>query len=336
MSEIENSNSISFIIPVLNGAEFIGDCLEHIIAEMESTDEIIVVDNGSTDETLEIVRKYEKVVVLQHPAVTIAALRNRGAEIAKGTLLAFIDSDCLVCQGWRMAVENAMSDDSIHATGSMSAVPAAAPWVERAWLSQRFKSRTKVPYMGSANFIVRKDVFEDVNGFDETLVTDEDTDIGMRITGRGYNVVDDPATRIIHLGNSKTIAQYYKRQKWHSTSVMKTAFKGGLDKPFIMTILFMLSCAFSIFYLLISKFSGISFILLATSLLMVPAFTVLYKITIFKNINYFFYLVVLYFIFYSARSITITQLFFKRLFSRWPKNSNRKPTHIPRVDSREE
>jgi glycosyltransferase involved in cell wall biosynthesis len=288
---------------------------------MDVNDEIIVVDNGSTDGTVDIVKKYKKAAVLQYPEITIAGLRNRGAEIAGGTLLAFIDSDCLLCQGWRKAVEDTMSEESIHATGSMSAVPSGAKWVERAWLSQRFKSRTKVSYMGSANFIVKRDVFRDVNGFDESLVTDEDTDIGIRITERGYNIVDDPAVRIIHLGNSKTIGQYYKRQKWHATSVMETAFKGGFDKPFIMTVLFMLGCALSIIYLIISGFNEISLFLLALSLLAVPAFTAFYKIINFKNIDYFFHLVILFFIFYLARSITITQYLFKKIGLKRSENS---------------
>jgi len=227
-------------------------------------------------------------------------------------LLAFIDSDCLLLRGWREAVENILSDGSVHATGSMSAVPEGAKWVERAWLSQRYKTRTKVYYMGSANFIVRRDVFQEVEGFDESLVTDEDTDIGIRITEKGYNIVEDPAVGIIHLGNSKTISEYYRRQKWHATSVIDTAFKEGVDKPFIMTVLFMLSCAISVIYLIVSGINEISLFLLVFSLLAIPALTVFYKMITFKNAGYFFHLAILFFIFYLARSITITQYIFKK------------------------
>lgn len=313
---MEIKNSISFVIPVLNGAGHIGDCLNHIKAEMEPGDEIIVVDNGSTDGTVELVKGYKEVKVLQFPDITIAGLRNRGAEIAGGTLLAFIDSDCLLLRGWREAVENILGDDSIQATGSMSAVPEGAKWVERAWLSQRYKTRTKVYYMGSANFIVKKEVFQEVNGFDESLVTDEDTDIGIRISEKGYNIVEDPAVGIIHLGNSKTIAEYFRRQKWHATSVIDTAFKEGIDKPFIMTVLFMLGCALSVSYLIISGINGISLTLLALSLLAIPALTAFYKMITFKNVGYFFHLTILFFIFYLARSITITQYLFKKFTSK--------------------
>jgi len=308
-------NSVSFIIPVLNGAAHIGDCLDHIQAEMEAGDEIIVVDNGSTDGTLDIVKEYD-VRVLEFPDITIAGLRNRGAEIAGGTLLAFIDSDCLLLRGWREAVEDILGDDSIHATGSISAVPESARWVEKAWLSQRYKNRTKVYYMGSANFIVKKEIFQEVGGFDESLVTDEDTDIGIRITEKGYNIVEDPAVGIIHLGNSKTLSEYYKRQRWHATSVIDTAFKEGIDKPFIMTVLFMLCSSLSFIYLIFSGINEITLFLLALSLLAIPALTAFYKVITFKNAGYFFHLVILFFIFYLARSITITQYLFKRLASK--------------------
>jgi glycosyltransferase involved in cell wall biosynthesis len=306
--------SISFIIPVLNGADTIGDCLKHINAEMKTGDEIIVVDNGSTDETLEIVKGFDKVKILQFPSVTIAGLRNRGAEIACGEILAFIDADCLISPGWRQAVQSIMSDGKVHATGSMSAVPPSAPWVERAWLSLRYRTRTKVYYLGSANFIVRKDAFDVVGGFDETLVTDEDTDIGIRLTENGYTIVEDPATRMVHLGNSKTLKQYYNRQKWHATSMMETAFKKGVDKPFIMTMFFMLGLAYALINLLTSRFSGASLLLFFMSIVLIPALNAFYKLMIFKNFKHFFHLTVLYLVFYLARSLTIIQYLLKRFF----------------------
>jgi hypothetical protein len=121
---------------------------------------------------------------------------------------------------------------------------------------------------------------------------------------------------IIHLGNSKTISDYYKRQKWHATSVIDTAFKEGIDKPFIMTVLFMLGCALSVIYLVVSGINEISLFLLALSLLAIPALTAFYKMLTFKNVGYFFHLTILFFIFYLARSITITQYLFKKLTSK--------------------
>jgi hypothetical protein len=94
---------------------------------------------------------------------------------------------------------------------------------------------------------------------------------------------------------------------------METAFKEGIDKPFIMTVLFMLGCALSTIYLLIYGFNGISLFLLALSLVAIPAFTAFYKIITFKNMDYFFHLVILFFIFYLARSITITQYMFRKI-----------------------
>ena len=167
---------ISFVIPVLNGEKYIDQCLNHIEKEMRDNDEIIVVDNGSTDNTVKIAREHEKAVVLEFPKITIAALRNRGASISKGDILAFVDSDCLLCKGWRQAVESVLSDGIVEATGSHCDVPSSATWVEKAWMYPINRAEMRVNYIPSANFVIRKRAFEAVSGFNETLVTDEDSD----------------------------------------------------------------------------------------------------------------------------------------------------------------
>ena len=109
----------SFVIPVLNGERFIEGCLKSIIAEMTAEDEITVVDNGSTDRTLEIVRSFAQVRLLEHPHMTISTLRNWGAATSTREYLAFIDADCLVCDGWRAAAVRILSNPKVSATGSI-------------------------------------------------------------------------------------------------------------------------------------------------------------------------------------------------------------------------
>lgn len=82
---------ISFGIPVQNGEKCIEQYFQHIFKEKHPEDEIVVVDNRSIDNMLEIVSRYSVTKVMQFSKVTISALRNHGSGAASGDALAFID-----------------------------------------------------------------------------------------------------------------------------------------------------------------------------------------------------------------------------------------------------
>jgi glycosyltransferase involved in cell wall biosynthesis len=298
---------ISFIIPVRNGAAYIELCLAHIESQMHPGDEIFVVDNGSTDDTLDIVRGHGNVRVLEYPNLTIAGLRNRGAQEASGEILAFIDSDCLLQQGWRTAVIETLSDSAVQATGSICDLPPSPTWVERAWSASRTDSSRRVEYLPSANLIIRKDAFRAVRGFDESLITDEDYDIGAKITRSGGHVVDSPRVRAIHLGNSKTIPQFIRRQKWHATSILDSLARHGWDKPMIMTLVFMVTCVAALAGLAgIAVYGRIMMFFLGLPLI-APLTSSCYRIKRNGEARYLPHLAVLYLLFYSVRSIALIE-----------------------------
>jgi glycosyltransferase involved in cell wall biosynthesis len=89
------NESVSVIIPVHNGADFIGDALESAYNQTRRPEEVIVVDDGSTDGTEDVVRAFETTTFLKQSREGAAEARNKGAKLAKASYLAFLDADDL-------------------------------------------------------------------------------------------------------------------------------------------------------------------------------------------------------------------------------------------------
>jgi glycosyltransferase involved in cell wall biosynthesis len=101
---------LSVAIPVLDEEELIGDCLEALRQQSDPVDEIIVVDNGSTDGTVDIARA-SGVTVIEEPRRGITYARNAGFATATGDILARIDADTFVSGGWAAAIRRAFASD---------------------------------------------------------------------------------------------------------------------------------------------------------------------------------------------------------------------------------
>lgn len=87
---------ISVIIPVYNGERYLAEAIESVLAQTRSPDEIIIVDDGSTDDSAAVARRYASLArLVQQPNLGAGAARNRGVEAAQGAWLAFLDADDL-------------------------------------------------------------------------------------------------------------------------------------------------------------------------------------------------------------------------------------------------
>ncbi|KPJ96249.1 MAG: hypothetical protein AMS18_01260 [Gemmatimonas sp. SG8_17] len=313
-----NSPSFSFVVPVLNAESTINACLQSIGLARRPSDQLIVVDNGSTDGTLDIVKSYPGVELYSAPERTIAELRNLGAQNAAGEVLAFVDSDCVLAEDWRECAETTLRESSVAATGSRYEVPDRAGWIERAWFSQRLSRRQPVTYINSGNLVVRRAAFEDVGGFDERLVTDEDYDLGRRLNAALHAVVEDPAIRATHLGNPKTVGAFYRKLRWHATSSLDTQSLTRPDRPTIMTLLFLVAGTATVVqlgYMLVGQ-RGVPWLL--ASLPAVISLTVAERVRRYRNVRHSLQLAALYFVFYCARASVLLRAVGRRLRSRLP------------------
>jgi glycosyltransferase involved in cell wall biosynthesis len=311
---------ISFVVPAFNEEIFITKCIESILKIKNSQDELIVVDNGSTDSTLSILANYPHITTLSYPLKNISAVRNFGAQHATGDLIAFIDADCTVANNWRRAVVSSIVAYSADGVGSKVIPPQNCSWIESAWLSQKSNISEKVRYLNSGNFIIRASIFKAIGGFNESLVTGEDSEIGWRINNAGFLLMDCPEIMTIHWDNPKDIKSFYHKEKWHAQGMLGTFAISFVDLPLLSTVFFIVSQIFAIclsILCVLENFYALCLCLIITSLFFIPVCASLYrcyKFPIWKN---FFKLIILYLVYYIARSSVLLKILYKYLQNRF-------------------
>lgn len=219
--------TLSFVVPVRNDAARLRRCLASIAAATRDvSSEIIVVDNGSTDGSPDAARAAGAQVLIV-PNERVGALRNRGAAMARGEVLAFVDADHEIGHAWGTAALDAMSDAACSAAGSPCIPPRQPTWVQRSYNGFRDHggARRVVEWLGSGNLIVRRRTFEQVGGFDERLDACEDVDLCRRIREAGGTIVSDPRFESVHYGDPESLSALFKGELWRGRNNLKVTLR---------------------------------------------------------------------------------------------------------------
>lgn len=217
----------SVIIPALNEEKVIGRCLDALCAMEFPREhfEVLIVDNGSSDRTLEVALPYAdslNLKIFQKPGVHIAALRNLGASQACGEILAFLDADCLVPRAWLRNAVRYLSESDHEIVGAHYGLPPDSTWVGRIWHEDREAGKVgDVNYLPSGDLIVRRETFSEINGFDESIQTNEDFEFCQRALAKGMKIWSFSELRVAHLGTPQTIKQFFKKNRWHGKHVLR-------------------------------------------------------------------------------------------------------------------
>jgi glycosyltransferase involved in cell wall biosynthesis len=223
---------VSVIIPVRNDARRLAVCLRSL-AEVDypaGRMEIIVIDNGSHDDSADVARA-AGAKVLVHPELLVGALRNRGAAAAGGEILALVDSDHEVPPGWlKAAVEELSADPALHMIGAPYLPPPQGTWVQRVWALHRLRNsaRNEALWLASGNLFIRKRDFDRIGGFDESLVAAEDVDLCERLRKAQGRIVSDMRVANVHHGEPKTLWQFFRKELWRGSSGIRAFLAHGM------------------------------------------------------------------------------------------------------------
>lgn len=177
--------NISAIIPTYNRVEFVLEAIKSIQKQSVQVKEIIVVDDGSTDGTKELLEN-EDIVYIQQKNSGVSAARNRGIKEAKYEWIAFLDSDDIWHEN-KIEEHVALHVKNPHIKASFS----DELWVRNGKVVNKkkhlrkeeptFLNSLRTCKIGASTFFAHKDIFEDIGLFDESLKVCEDYDLWLRI-----------------------------------------------------------------------------------------------------------------------------------------------------------
>jgi hypothetical protein len=222
---------VSFVIPVLNDANRLRRCLQSIKANPYPSEslELIVADNGSVDGS-PVVAAAEGALVLTLPHCRLGELRNRAASASRGEVLAFVDADHEIADNWIQTAVDVLRSASVAAVGTACTAPRAGTPIQRVY--DRLRAHPETPrdatWLGSGNMAVRRDAFDQVQGFDVTLETCEDVDLCRKLRSRGFRIVNHPGLGNVHHGDPETLRHLFLGELWRGRDNVRVSLRPPL------------------------------------------------------------------------------------------------------------
>ena len=238
-----NAEELSFVVPAFNEAALIAPCLHAIkreIARAGVQAEIIVVDNGSTDQTAAIAAGITGVRVVSEPVKGLVAARRAGYLASTGRLVANVDADTLIPSGWLDIVREefagtpalvALSGPYIYHDASPAVRFCTAAFYRYAYcwyLLMRFVFRAGSMIQGG-NFVVKREALDQIGGFnDDFSFYGEDTDLAARLSKVGMVRF---SYRLRALSSARRfVAEGLLRVAWHYS--MNFLWASFLGRPY--------------------------------------------------------------------------------------------------------
>ena len=213
------SQTISVIVPAKNAEKTIVPCLTAILAQQGRRDqfEVILVDDGSSDETAKLAEKLGITVIRQKNAGPAAA-RNAGARMARGEIIAFTDADCEPDCNWLVHLTAPFSNPDVVAvkgaykTRQKSMV---ARFVQQEYESkyERLMKQDSIDFIDTYSAAYRREIFIENGGFNPIFPVPsvEDQELSFRLARKDYRMVFAPKAVVYHQHNTNWL-DYAKRK----------------------------------------------------------------------------------------------------------------------------
>jgi glycosyltransferase involved in cell wall biosynthesis len=224
MPEVSSLMKISVIVPAYQAAAVLPNCLKALLCQTSDREqyEIIVVDDGSTDQTAlaatDVLRDFPAGRVIRAEHGGPARARNLGAQAAQGELLLFTDADCEPMADWIDRFARVLADPAI--SGARGAYGTRQRSLIARFVQQEYQERydrtlrqAAIDFVDTYSAAYRRTVFIDNGGFDVSFPTAsvEDQEFSFRLAERGHRLVFVPEAMVYHRHNT-TLARYFRRK----------------------------------------------------------------------------------------------------------------------------
>ena len=234
---------ISIIIPSYNCMDVVGKCVDSLLKLKWENKEIIVVDDGSTDGTPEVLGRYGKAIrVIRISNGGPSRARNIAVRESRGEFIAFTDSDCIVSPDWLDELMKGFGDERVAGVGGdqqspedesefgkkihalLKAIGFTADYVKG------HKSIVRTRHNPTCNVLYRRTALMEAGLFDENLWPGEDVDIDLKIARMGYIFYYNPKAVVHHYRpkNLRSFARMMRRYGWAQVYLVK---KYGAFRP---------------------------------------------------------------------------------------------------------
>lgn len=186
------NNNLTIIIPCKNEEKYIGKCLKSISDQNIKDIRIIIADNNSTDKTIEIISQFNNLLIEVIPGGLPAIARNNGANISKTDFLLFIDADAefysndIIEKSIKM-----MESKNLHLLSAK--LNSKFPFVKILYMINNFitfLSKYDKPFCVGMYMMVRRDVFNQFNGFPEDVKHCEDYLLSKKFDCNKFGIID--------------------------------------------------------------------------------------------------------------------------------------------------
>ena len=221
---------VSIIVTCRNNEQTIGECLQALADQdyPKEAYEILVIDACSRDGTVEIAEKYVSKVF--SVPLNAAAAYNYAMKIAGYGILGFVDADAKVEREWLKKLVPQLQEPKVAGvSGAIETWNIQNPWARVIGYELKKRYSRIGKYTGriaTMNLLMKKSVIEEAGGWDEDLPSQYDTDLGFRVTSKGYKFAYEPDAKCYHF-NRQTLRAYWRQQLQYGKNTLKLYLKHG-------------------------------------------------------------------------------------------------------------